>query len=238
MSRTHDEKERNTAPRLAEAVRAITGPLLADTALQDGFVQLLVAAGRLPQCANATIPDAKVRAMRAQSAALLEELLELALLQAAGENDEHLAEIRRFLLDPQYSYSLGELATLWRLSHDDAADICHDEITQWEQASAPREPPPFRLPWARAVGATMRFALLRPFDVERALGDHFPEVRGERWRTVAVVIRLPRFLAEAFELYPTTVPRLALAHRVEQLLLELFSTEPLTGNGMSEGIAP
>jgi hypothetical protein len=225
----------NDRSGVADAIRSITGPLLSDPAIEQGFLQLLAAAGRLPGGAVGPVSDADVRRARARSAALLEELLELSLLQGAGEDDDHLADIRRFFLDPWDSYSLHDLAALWRITVDDAADICHDEIAQWEQQP---ESGPFRLAWAKAVGTTIRFALLRPYDVERALDDRFVEARSERWKTIPVVIRLPRFLADAFELHPCALSRLALAHRVEQILLELFATETLTGEDASGSPAP
>lgn len=238
MSRCHDEQVGNAnGSSLAEAVRVITGPLLSDARIQDGFTQLLVAAGRMPPSASATVSDVTVRATRALSGAFLEELLELALIQAGGEDAEHLAEIRQFFLDHREAYSLGDLATLWRVSLDDAADICHDEIAQWEQSSVVGQNVPFQLPWAKAVGTTIRFALLRPVDIERALGDRCLEARSDRWRTVAVVVRLPRFVAEAFELHASTLPKLALAHRIEQVLLEFFTADSVTDTDNSGGDA-
>jgi hypothetical protein len=226
MSRRHDEQAGNgNWPALAEAVRVITGSLLSDARIQGGFIQLLVAAGRMHPSASAKVADVTVRVTRERSEAFLEELLELALIQAAGEDDAHLAEIRQFFLDPREAYSLDDLAMLWRVSLDDAADICHDEIEQWEQSSGAGQKMPFQLPWAKAIGTTIRFALLRPFDIERALGDRFLEARSDRWRTVAVVVRLPRFVAEAFELHASTLPKLSLAHRIEQVLLEFFTTD-------------
>ncbi|MCI0479046.1 hypothetical protein L0Y59_00675, partial [Candidatus Uhrbacteria bacterium] len=120
----------------------------------------------------------------------------------------------------------------WRISLDDARDIYHHELAQCQGSYAKEAVPPggLRIHWASAVGTTVRFSLLRPFEIERALGNEFSSVRTERWRTVPVLIRVPRFVANAFELDVSIPPRLALAHRIEQILFEFFTTEDLTGS--------
>ena len=131
-----------------------------------------------------------------------------------------LEQIRDFFLAPSPAYSLIELATFWQVSLDDAMDICHDELMSIELDDA--SDLEFRLDWATALRLTTRFTLIRPFDVERALGDEFGCVRGEQWKTHAVVIRPPLFLAQAFKLDPAVPVTLALAHRIEHLLLQIF----------------
>jgi hypothetical protein len=216
---------------LSSAAQVITEAIRSDESVSDKVVELLIASGRRP--ANSDEAAASI----ARFAAVVESLLEIALTEAIEEDDEHLAEIRRFFLQPQETYSMKELAALWRVSLDDVRDVYHDEIAQWEISNG-REGVETnkvqRIKWAKAVGTTGVFSLLRPFDIERALGPDFINVRTERWRTVPILIHLPRFVANAFELDASIPPRLALANRIEKVLLELFTTENLIGSEANE----
>lgn len=220
---------------LSAAARTIAASIRSDRAVCDHVVELLVATGRLPEAVHERQqPQSQmlVATTIARLAKVVEGLLDAALTEVIETHDEHLAEIRRFFLQPCETYSITDLATLWRISPDDARDILHDELAHREGSEA-REAVTsegLRIPWARAVGTTVRFSLLRPFEIERALGNEFSSVRTERWRTVPVLIRIPLFLANAFELDASIPPRLALAHRIEQILFEFFTTEDLTGS--------
>lgn len=220
---------------LSAAARTITASIPSDGRVCDHVVELLIATGRLPEAVHERQQpqfQMLVATTIARFAKVVEGLLDAALTEVIETDDEHLAEIRRFFLQPCEAYSIRDLATLWRISFDDARDIYHDELAQWEGSKAKEAVPAegLRIQWASAVGTTVRFSLLRPFEIERALGNELASVRTERWRTVPVLIRVPLLVANAFELNASIPPRLALAHRIEQILLEFFTTEDLTGS--------
>jgi hypothetical protein len=65
--------------------------------------------------------------------------------------------------------------------------------------------------------------MLRPLDVERALGDDFSRVWPENWRTVSVVVHLPRFITEVIATEPSLPSELSLEARIEQFLIGLIN---------------
>lgn len=209
---------------------AIIAAIRADDAINEHLHELFVADGRLPNSSEASHPryDGVVVAALERFSAELFPLVQIALTYAL-ESDDHFAAIRRFFLDPQEAYSLDELAALWRVRTDDVRDIYHDQIA--------RAGEPLAIGWADAVGTTVAYSLLRPHDIERALGQDLTRVRSARWRTVPVLIHLPRFVADAFTLDASMPPRLALAARIEQFVFELFATEQ-PANSTSAGMPP
>jgi len=230
----------NLDAAVSDAVQAIAATIRDHQVTCDHLVGLLVAAGRLPSTtAERRQPQSQmlVAATLLRFTSILEGLLDVVVTQAIEEDDQHLVEIRRFFLEPQETYSMQELAALWHISIDDVRDVYHDEIARWEESNG-REGietnKALRIKWAKAVHTTAIFSLLRPSDIERALGHDFMNVRTERWRTVPILIRLPRFIANAFELDGSLPPKLALAHRIEQVLMEFFTAENLTGNATDE----
>lgn len=128
---------------------------------------------------------------------------------------KHLSAIRRFFLQPQERYTVAELARLWKVHPDDVRDVLHDELTR---TSSP-EPP---IAWADAVGASVAFRMLRPLDIERALGLDFSRVRPDTWRTVSVVVHLPKFVTDAVANEPSLPADLPLELRLERALIELY----------------
>ncbi|MDP9192849.1 MAG: hypothetical protein M3P06_14200 [Acidobacteriota bacterium] len=137
---------------------------------------------------------------------------------ATDGDGDHLAAIRRFFLQPQEWYSFEELAALWRVHPYDVRDIYHDQLLRRDGSSA------LRIAWADALGTSIAFNMLRPFDIERALGSDFVRVRPETWRTVPILVHIPRFIAEAIALDASIPPRLPLDVRIEQLIVELFTS--------------
>lgn len=71
--------------------------------------------------------------------------------------------------------------------------------------------------------------MLRPLDIERALGLDFPRVRPEAWRTVTVVVHVPAFVTEALSREAFLPSDLPLDIRIEQLLVETFMRRPPGG---------
>ena len=123
---------------------------------------------------------------------------------------QQLAGIRRFFLQPQETYSLGELAALWRISVECVREICCDKA-----------PDALRIAWADALEAAITFTLFRPVDVERALGSQFGRVRSELWRTVPLHIYVPRFIVQAIEFDGVRTQ----SARIEKFLFDLFPQE-------------
>jgi hypothetical protein len=135
------------------------------------------------------------------------------------DEQDRLDAIRRFFLQPPETYSIAELSALWRVQEDDVRAVFHDEL-------AGTTPPHERVPWAIAIGASIKFSMLRPLDVERALGADFTRARPDSWRTIPVVVHLPRFVTEALASEPSLPSDLPLGVRIEQLLVELYATYP------------
>lgn len=156
---------------------------------------------------------------------------------ATDDDGDHLAAIRRFFLQPQELYSLEELAALWRVHPDDVRDIYHDQLLR-RAASNPDGTDSLRIAWADAVGTSVTFNILRPFDIERALGPDFTRARPETWQTVPILIHLPRFIAEAVALDASIPPRLPLDVRIEQLIVELFTSGECPIGEASHNVPP
>jgi hypothetical protein len=195
------------------------------------ITRLLTAMGRLPEGVD---PDSQesVDASTARLAEVVEQILEEPVMDAIERDDAFLAEVRRFFLHPDERYSMEELAALWRITLDDARDIYFDEMAGGEVSGNANscEMRTERIEWANAMGTAVVFGLLRPFDVECALGAEFARVRSDRWRTVPVLIRIPRFVADALELEASIPQTLPLAHRIERILLDLCRNEFMTGS--------
>jgi hypothetical protein len=155
---------------------------------------------------------------------LLEQTLEVTLRDAVEIDEEYLADLRRFFLDPPESHSICELAALWRIPIEDARDLYPDGSARAEASAgaAGSEDDVARIDWPSATTAAALSGLLRSFDVERALGLEFVKTRtAEPWRTVPVLIRIPRFVADAIG-SETSIPRtLPAAHRIERLLIDI-----------------
>ncbi|HEV7763434.1 MAG TPA: hypothetical protein VGQ76_00395 [Thermoanaerobaculia bacterium] len=130
-----------------------------------------------------------------------------------SEERERLDAIRCFFLQPFETYSIEELSKLWRVHEDDVRAVFHDELSQATD----------RVAWAVALEASVNFCMLRPLDVECALGADFTRVRPETWRTASVVIHVPAFVKEALAREPSVPSHLPLDARIEQLLIELFT---------------
>ena len=216
-------------------LRRIAALLLSDEAVSRDVAELLETTGHFPSATGRHERQNRLASFKTRFASSVERILHVALLEAIEHDEEHLKAIRAFFLQPRERYSLDELAALWRVRQQDVLDVFHDRITGWEPAGHPGADT-LRIEWADAVGTTITFNLLRPYDIERALGPDLENVRAERWRTVPVLIRIPRFVADAFALDPSIPPGLALAERVEHVLLEFFTTEDPTGDLLDEGV--
>jgi hypothetical protein len=201
----------------ARMVRAITSAIRGDAAVWGHLRELLAAAGkRMP-----------VSVALEHLAATLERAADAVLVEVTQDDEEHLAEIRRFFLEPRATYSAGELAALWRTHPDTVGEVYYDRVM--ESSSSPED---LRIEWHDVAHATVADNLLRPFDVERALGDRFALARDDRWKTIPVLIRIPRFVAARFAPDPSMPPQLTLARRIEQVILE-FTMDHLVTDEVS-----
>lgn len=206
-----------------EAASAITGAMRAHDTTWNQLVKLLASSsGRLSGDDEHLGDESAVCARILGSAlwrfsALTERLLIAALKFAVTDDTDHLDAIRRFFLQPLEAYSIDDLAALWQVHPDDVRDIYFDEL---------REPAVIekRIPWADALGTSIKYSMLRPFDIERALGTDFTQARTEVWRTVPILMHLPRFVADAVALDAAIPATLALDLRIERFLLEHFAS--------------
>jgi hypothetical protein len=210
---------------LRRAASTILAAIRADETTCDQLIAVLVESGRLPaDPREAQDPryHALVVGTLSRFAHLLGGLLQPVLAQTLEDDGEHLAAIRRFFLEPQDTYSLEELAALWRIHPDDVRDIYYDQLVQCAEPGG-RAVESMRIAWTDAVGTSVTFGILRPFDIERALGSDFTRARPEMWRTFPILIHLPRFIAEAIALDASIPPKVGLPVRIEQFIVELFT---------------
>jgi hypothetical protein len=223
---------------LREAASAITGAMRAHDTTWNQLIKLLASNTRLPGNAEHLGDESVACASTLGSAlwrfsALTERLLINALSFALTDDTDHLDAIRRFFFQPLESYSVDELAAFWQVHPNDVRDIYFDQL----RASAVTDRSAMRIPRADALGASTTFNMLRPFDIERALGADFTRARTEMWRTVPILIHLPQFIADAVALDASTPATLALDLRVERFVLEHFASSSYRVDG-SETVPP
>jgi len=206
---------RLAATRASAVLTAASRDEEVPSALRD----LLIEAGRIRSTNDLmTILPLVIARLESTIDALIEDLL-CDALQCANDH----ADIRQFFLQPKDSYSIEELACLWGVALDDVRAVYHDEILRSSEAASGGASS-LRIPWTDAVGASFAFNVLRPYDVEIALGSDFAAVQPKRWRTVPVVLRLPAFVVDALsETSPVRDTRLAVC--IEQFVLEAFQSE-------------
>lgn len=145
------------------------------------------------------------------------------VLDAHVVGDDKQRDLRAFYLLPQETYSLAELARLWRVALDDVCAIFSDALATAQHDES--DSGAFRVTWADAVGAATAHHVYRAIEVEQALGDDFERVRPGRWRTVPVVLHVPLFIIEALE-HMAIVPSVnSMAARAERLLCETVEAE-------------
>jgi len=209
------EAVRELADAVADAIRG-------NEAVADRLRALLVQAARIQNTLDVfTVLPPTIDRL----ATTIRRVIESLLPELVRDPEQHLCDIRRFFLDPQQTYTFDDLARLWGISIDDVHDIYHDEL--FEQAhDESSEAQPHRVSWVDAIGASRTFNLLRPFDIDIALGEDFGRVQSENWRTIPILIRLPRFIAQTITNVPSAALRSrSLAVRIEQFVLELYESE-------------
>lgn len=140
------------------------------------------------------------------------------------------AAIRRFYFCPQPSYTLAELASLWRIRLGEACAIFADELFRERGVSA--DPDYFRVTHEHALRAVRNFHVFRWVDIETALGEHFNQTIGEDLRTIPITVHLPRYVVYSIRATPFVVEADSLSERVERLLCDSADIEiSLRGGG-------
>jgi hypothetical protein len=204
---------------LNPAVLGRTARLLVTAMMDAGapaeIAKLLIAAGRL--VGTGPMYAARVTTAAGRFAQTLESLLESALQEIVETDEDFLQAVRRWFVQPKDSYTIEEIASVLRITVADALDIYDHDLGDHSRAA--------RIGWVDALVTAVEYGLLRPCDVERALGADFVEARsGEAWRTVPVLIRIPRYVAEAIRREPVVPRELGVAQRIERILFEQFQT--------------
>lgn len=132
-------------------------------------------------------------------------------------------ELRSFYLAPRETYSLKELAALWRVPLDDVTAMFADVLDAAERHGPDADA--FRITWAEAVKAATAYHVFRAVEIEQALGADFERVRPGRWRTAPLVLHLPQFILDALT-HLDIVPSVeSVAARAERLLCETVQAE-------------
>lgn len=220
------DPETDAVPKFADMLRELASAaataIRRDEAVAALLRKLLVTTGRVRSTVDIirTLPATLDRV-----AALIRDVAEAVLPEVIHDPAERLSGIRRFFLEPEESYSIHELATLWQITRDDARDVLHDQVLAWSGSHPQDGPDALRIRWADAVGISVSCALLRPYDIEVALAEDFDLTRSDRWRTVPILIRAPRFVVEAISSDSSLAGRRHLACLIEEFLLQLFQGE-------------
>jgi hypothetical protein len=211
---------------LREAASAITGAMRAHDTTWNQLLELLASSSTRLSGDAEHLGDGSVKSARIlgsalwRFSALTERLLVAALKFGITDDTDHLHAIRRFFLQPPEAYSVDELAALWQVHPGYVRDIYFDQL----HAEAVADCTSIRIPWADALRETIAFNMLRPFDIERALGTDFTQVRTEMWRTIPILIQLPQFVADAIALDASIPATLALDLRIERFVTEQFAS--------------
>jgi hypothetical protein len=212
--------------RVQQAAEAIAAAISADTTVRRDLLRLFVV-GRRPSNirersddGQGTAGDATVRKLLD----MLRPLLEIVLAHSVENDQVYLAGIRRFFLEPQATYTLYELAALWRVNVRNVRGVFADELAAWREASA-SACDTFRVSWKDAQRVSITYNFVRPFDVERALGADFERVWTASWRIVPLVIYVPRFMMDVLAFEGVTSSNRTPSARIEQYLFDLFADE-------------
>lgn len=211
-----------SATLLHETAVSMTRTVGADRTICDQLIQFLVACGRLSMDSGDAKPLPVVGAAMVRFLAVMEGGICAALAHSIADDEQHHERIRRFFLRPQETYSVEELGTLWGIRPDDVRDIYHDELMR--AAASTEEGAGVRIAWADAIATSVTFNILRPFDVERALGAEFSQARPAAWRTVPVLVQVPIFIVEAIAAEHSIPPKLPVNIRLEQIIVEVFAS--------------
>jgi hypothetical protein len=205
-----------------QLVTAVTAAITRDASVADALRTLLISSGR---ASSAVELLRLLPALAGRLATAIGLVIEGTPLRDLMPDEGLVRRVREFFLHPQETYSIDELSAVWEISEDDVCDIYSDELIEGERRH-PRGPDGLRVAWADAVGATVFWTLFRPCEIEVALAEDFSRARSDRWRTVPILVRLPRFVLDLI----TTAPPFpdaakTLPAKIEQFIVGAFRDE-------------
>lgn len=132
-------------------------------------------------------------------------------------------DIRHFFLSPRERYSLGDLMAIWRIPLDDMLAMFSDTLDAADGGQS--NPAAFEVSAAEAHETAAVFSVFRPIEVEQALADDFERVRPAQWRTIPLVVHVPRFVVDTLTRYPFIPVPDSLPACDERLLCELAEVD-------------
>lgn len=145
------------------------------------------------------------------------------LVAAVKDAHARLSMIRSFFLEPQPTYTFADLARLWQVPVTVVQDIyeerCVSQLAGTDSAQG------LHVPSDDAVGTTISFNLLRPYDVERALDAEFTKIRSDEWKTVPLLIRLPRFALHTVAARASLCSDPSASVQIEHFIVEVLLDE-------------
>ena len=192
--------------------------LMIDADTMSAVVAAITAAPAVRDCVNRQDVDFDVDGF----ARLLRQLIADAL-DVAVQDRRRAAEIRAFFEGATASYTLLDLAVLWRIPLPDVCAIFSDHVATARLRSG--SPATFAVRWIDAVSAATVFNLFRAVEVERALGPDLGRLRSEAWRTRPVLVHLPQFIVDAIKSTTSVPSEIPLEARTEQFIADVCEGE-------------
>ena len=139
--------------------------------------------------------------------------------------------IRRFFLYPHSRYALRHPAAIWRVPPDDVLAMFSDVLNEPDLNGS--DPLAFEAP-AAARETAMAFHVFRWIEIEQALGEDCERACPEEWRTIPLLIHVPRFTLDGLAACSFLPEPESLAARAERLLCEVIELDRAIGGGRDE----
>lgn len=228
----HQAKSRDFLATLCRRSAAVLTAKLGTCDLtSDHVIALLRGSGALPTDGSES-PDEHRDVCDAALDRLRQSLrigIEIALRAAIADDRQYLQKIRAFFTQPTDAYTLEDLAALWSIPATELRDVFHDEVDRWTETH-PDAPDRCLITREDALRAVDMFGIVRPVDVERALGSDFVRLRPPSCRTVPLLIYLPRFVVDAVLADRDRGDEWSADARIEQFIRDCVASEHLPVN--------